>query len=713
MNKKQMLAGAAALLISANSYAQQPLQPVKGLKWDASIGLRLRQHADAAANPTATRANNATDDTVEAIIECTDSKAVVQAIHDMGGEAEEFSAKVVTAQLSLEHIAALAALDEVVSISQARQHSLTLTEARQKTGVDKIHTGEGLETPFTGKGVIVGIIDQGFEFRHVAFLDADENPRARVYWNHQRSTGRPTTAIPSGGDGLSDGHATHVTNIAAGSRISENNLYGMAPDAELIMITSTFTDNNVMQEAKYVRDFAREEGKPWVVNMSFGSQLGPHDGSRLYDQTMSELVEPGGFIVTAMGNEGNMNLHTSYTFVEEGEKKYILFSPSSKNLVWADLWGMAADGQKHLNVTPVVYKNRAISYEDDTFWASVGSLTAEIDSRNQKEHYGFCIYTDRLVSYAGTGAQFALEITGEVDQTFHLWVNPQMGSITTPTIGGTNYLKGNNDYCVSEGSSTIPNAVAVGAYTSAGSWTNTAGTSYQFNGNTTVDAICTFSSKGPMVNDLVPRPTICAPGNAIKSAVSSYSENFSTTSTDLVSVVTRGSVLKKNYYYGVKQGTSMATPAVSGILALWLQANPTLTREQLEEILKTTAVRDRYTGTSEWNKNSGYGKINAYTGLVAALKLANSSGINETLNSEAPVTLLKGSDAWRILFNNNESYADIALYTTDGSLVGSRHLTNVRRGDEQEIQLNGYTPGIYIIRINTTAGSLTRKVVVK
>lgn len=44
--------------------------------------------------------------------------------------------------------------------------------ARQTTGADNVQNGDGLDTPYTGKGVIIGVIDQGFEFRHIAFLDS-------------------------------------------------------------------------------------------------------------------------------------------------------------------------------------------------------------------------------------------------------------------------------------------------------------------------------------------------------------------------------------------------------------------------------------------------------------------------------------------------------------------------------------------------------------
>ena len=182
----------------------------------------------------------------------------------------------------------------------------------------------------------------------------------------------------------------------------------------------------------------------------------------------------------------------------------------------------------------------------------------------------------------------------------------------------------------------------------------------------------------------------------------------------MVACVERTSMLKTTkYYYGVMMGTSMSTPAVTGIIACWLQAHPELTREEIEEVFKKTAIRDNYTGNDEWNATWGYGKIDAYAGIKEVLNIANGTGINAMLNSEAPVTLSKGIDTWRILFNNDESYANITLHTTDGMQVYNQSIDNPRRGQEEVLNLNNFTPGIYLVNIKTTAGNLTRKVIVR
>ena len=80
------------------------------------------------------------------------------------------------------------------------------------------------------------------------------------------------------------GHATHVANIAAGSKVSGSDYYGFATDADLILISSDFANSSVLKQAKAIKNYAEKNGQPWVLNMSFGAEIGPHDGSTEFDR---------------------------------------------------------------------------------------------------------------------------------------------------------------------------------------------------------------------------------------------------------------------------------------------------------------------------------------------------------------------------------------------------------------------------------------------
>ena len=718
MKKHLLLIGLAAAALATPAAAQGPLKIDTARKWDGNVALLLSGRQPAA--PMKAAGKSTAPQGVALIVSCTDSRTVAAAIEADGYAATAIGDGLVTTNVPASYVPTLAELPEVTYVNYPRTHAPLLTEARADCSVDAIHQGRGLETPFTGKGVLVGIIDQGFEYRHAAFLDAEGNSRVKQLWNRSSygsgvpSAGQtlPTDIIPEGGDGMdSGGHATHVTNIAAGSVVDGVDYYGMAPDADIYMIPSTFSDAEVVEDVQAIKEYAESKGQPWVVNMSFGSQIGPHDGTTVLDQGVSALTGPGGFVVAAMGNEGDQQLHVTHTFESDGEDVYILIdaNEATDGYVYFDLWGQDANGRQNLQVEPFCYRGSRISYPTDAQWRTIGQITTEISPYNRKEHYSFWINTTGLTAIAGTGTgtpQFGVKVTGNAGSTIHGWCNPGYGEISAGLSPLYNFLRGDNEYCVGEGASTVPTAVSVAAYTTSNTIRSLDGNTYRYDG--AVGALAPFSSIGPFLGSEL-KPTVAAPGHVIKSAVSSYTPSFNASSYDLVASVRNG---LRTYYYGAKSGTSMATPAVTGIIALWLEAYPELTRSELQEVLRTTSRHDISTGTEEWNARWGYGKIDAYDGLRAVLRLAESSGLHDQLNSEAPVSLSKGGDAWKILFNTDESFADVSLYTTSGACVSRRHLDQPRRGDEVSVGLSGLTPGVYVLNIATTKSSTTRKVVV-
>lgn len=46
-----------------------------------------------------------------------------------------------------------------------------LDNARVDTRVDSVHNGYSLPMPYNGDGVVMGIVDVGFDFKHPAFFD--------------------------------------------------------------------------------------------------------------------------------------------------------------------------------------------------------------------------------------------------------------------------------------------------------------------------------------------------------------------------------------------------------------------------------------------------------------------------------------------------------------------------------------------------------------
>ena len=705
MKKKLLLAGALVSLMGTTAQAQTTANP----KWDAIAESLIQKQQKAIVGTKST-----TKPEVKGfVISCTEAATVAEAIQREGYEATIINDQVVTASFPVNYLHKLAEMEEVTFINGSRQFKSFMNSTREVLGIDKIHQGTDLETPFTGKGVIVGVIDQGFEYNHIAFQNADKKTRVLAVWDHYNKK-KPTENISSSAtsDGIpgAGGHATHVTNIAAGSKVKGNNFYGIAYDADIIMVPSQFTDDKVLEEAKYISDFAKKEGKPFVINMSFGSQIGPHDGSSAYCKAMSDLSQPGGILVAAMGNEGEMKIHGHHKFTEANEKVYLIMKPDADNPYGnVDLWEQTADNQKHLTVKPIVFtkSNKKKDYKNTAFWNSCSNSSSSIDPQNKKEHFYYEINYNNAYEIDGNRTYFGLEVTGNPGDEIHAWINPSWGEFYT--VMGNEYVKGDDEYCVGEGAAAIPYAIAVASFNgNNGSFTSANdGNQYGWGGNSrTKGAISDFSSRGPSLGT-EQKPLVAAPGSNVHSAVCRYGSDFDKTSNDIVGIVKEGF---NKYYYSSMCGTSMASPAMAGTVALWLQANPELTYQQIKEILQETSIRDRY---SKDKNEAGYGKLNAYEGLKMALKMAENTGIYDQLNSEAPVSIQRESDAFRILFNNDESYANITLYNASGVAVKQVQLTDVRRGEENVISAAGLPAGVYVININTTASHVSKKMLVK
>ncbi len=144
------------------------------------------------------------------------------------------------------------------------------------------------------------------------------------------------------------------------------------------------------------------------------------------------------------------------------------------------------------------------------------------------------------------------------------------------------------------------------------------------------DTVASYSSRGPRrdngdgnpLNEL--KPDISAPGtNIIQSegCVTSGGCNNNIPGQDA----------SDNTYTGRGSGTSYATPAISGIVALMLEANPQMDPLTVREVLRQTAERKGGATLPDvdpyWNKDFGWGMVDARAAVELSLQL-NASNIN-------------------------------------------------------------------------------------
>ena len=160
------------------------------------------------------------------------------------------------------------------------------------------------------------------------------------------------------------------------------------------------------------------------------------------------------------------------------------------------------------------------------------------------------------------------------------------------------------------------------------------------------DTIASYSSRGQRrdngdgnpLNELIPE--ISAPGTNIIQAEGCFTSggcnNF------------LGDDASDNSYSGRGSGTSYATPSISGVAALVIEANANLTPLQVKEVLKQTAERLGEPSAPDvdpyWNRDFGYGYVDAHAAVTLALFLA-ASGQSESVVTSLQNHLLSVIDA--------------------------------------------------------------------
>ena len=671
------------------------------------------------------------------------STDVVEMLQQAGQHATRISATTVTARVAPVWLARLAEDQRVVQLTASKRLRPFLAKARAATGVDRVHQKDNLYTPFTGKGVIVGVIDQSFEFKHMGFMGEDGKSRAKMIWDRSKdyekdlqSTAAPILDVDASKQthdtyDTGSGHGTHVTNIAVGSKHGNNPYYGVAPNADIIMIPSAFAQDEIIEDVQKIKEYAEKQQQPWVVNMSLGSVIGPHDGSTDYDQAMDKMARgKGGIITAAMGNEGDQLLHASSAF-QPGETKHLFVDyfkdqdGTEDDLTYIDLWGIDTNATEQFTITPILALTQNGNDDEDAepqvtkrnanFWKKYldeGQILTGIDPNNKREYHYVAVKINKLLADIGKKYDdviFGLEITAKktntTPATLHGWIYadaPNSAEFTELATNSTlESIKPDNLYIVGEGAASIPSAIAVGSFTTH---VPKGAKSDEKEGTRS-----TFSSNGPWLNANYTKPAVLAPGSYIMSALNQYAPDFDQ---DEASYSSKWN--NKTYRYGYQEGTSMATPFVAGSIALWLEANPQLSYTDVLEIIKATSTKHEDMAGKEWTPTYGYGLINVYEGLKLALKKAGKNpltAIERVSGSAAPATFHTTATQWQVLFNNPERFATIEVTSLDGRNLYRQQLSSIAQGDEVNIDTDRFTPGVYVLQVSTSGAKIAQKMV--
>lgn len=462
----------------------------------------------------------------------------------------------------------------VISLKAAQPvlPALRETVLSMRVSQDLLPTGA---MPAGGKGVVIGIVDFGGDFVHPNFRDEQGNTRLLALWN-QGDTKRASDRVPYGrvydraqiNAALAtpdpyaalrylpgrESHGTHVMDIAAGNGAGTA-IPGVATQADIVFVEVSASDipwdgpeaakyafGDSVQLAEAVRFIFETAGdRPCVINLSLGTNGGPHDGSSIVEQTIDRMTRerPGRAVVIAASNSQEDGIHTD-GLVPVDESKDVEWHvhgwAGGESEIWYDSPAeleatlVGPDGTAVMTLAPGT--NQALEVD--------GNIAVFGSSRLREPNSGSHVIAIWLAPGLEGGTwTVRLRSTNRQAVSYHAWVermDPAQGYFLNPTFTHT------------LGSiSTGRESVVVGSYDA-----HVAGF-----------PLSPFSSCGP-TRDGRNKPEISAPGHQVYAACSRETD----------------ALVRKS-------GTSMAAPAVSGLIALLFaeasRKGQSLTIDQIRE----------------------------------------------------------------------------------------------------------------------------------
>ena len=199
------------------------------------------------------------------------------------------------------------------------------------------------------------------------------------------------------------------------------------------------------------------------------------------------------------------------------------------------------------------------------------------------------------------------------------------------------------------------------------------------------------SSVGPTLTGGV-KPDVCAPGVNIVSACNNYTNESTDMAIAAWYIGMLGTQDGDDYYVTLAQtGTSMSAPAVTGTIALWMQAKPELTVADVKDVIAHSS-RQPDNELTYPNNQYGYGEIDAYRGLCYILGI---DGIQEVSKDQPQQALfrLDGRQLTVSFSNGYQGTATIRIFSTDGRQL----LTTT----DTTVNLNSLPAGVYAVQLTT------------
>lgn len=519
---------------------------------------------------------------------------------EVGASAQILNENFAALRIAPNNIERLTQYTEIEYVESDKVYAYTIAESMKAACITQVQVSPTYQ--LTGKGVLLGIVDSGISYWHPDFRNEDGTTRIAYLWD-QSIAGNPPLGFEEGteytkeqiNEALSKptrmeqlsvvpsqdtiGHGTHVAGIAGGNgRGSRGKYVGAAPEAEFIIVKLGKGGNvplvrsiEIMTGIKYVIEKAQEMGRPIAVNLSLGMNEGSHDGATLMELYLNDMSQRWkNNIVVGSGNEGNARIHAQGT-LEMGQVEEILLQiGESKKSYNFSVWQSSIDTFNYEIIAPNGMRTPRLSYPQGARQYLVSGTKIYTSFSGPSPLNGAIEFGVYLTGQGGRdlpSGVWTIRIYGVdiVEGNYNLW-------------GQTSEIAGQGTFILNE----VPETTVTTPGTSRGVITVGA---YNHISN----QLAVFSGRGFARNNIFVKPDLVAPG------------------VNIVSASNTGG-------YKTLSGTSMATPHVTGGVALLMQwgiveaRNIFLYAENLKAFLLKGAIRD-ITGVIYPDVRWGYGKL--------------------------------------------------------------------------------------------------------
>ncbi|MBE6051973.1 MAG: peptidase S8 [Clostridium sp.] len=527
--------------------------------------------------------NTSNEGSIEVVVLYGEKVSSVKSyVEEIGGKLEDLGYGFGIVEIDINLLGELAKSKDIQYIELPKSLYLTDYISNKAACVDRATT----EYNVRGEGIVIGFIDSGIDYTHPAFINEDGTTRIEYIYdlslggavydkskiNEALKANDPSAIVPSY-DIIE--HGTHVAGIAcAGGNINPR-YYGVAPKSSIMMVKcargSFALSNQIMRGLKFLIDKSYELNMPLVVNISLSTNDGAHDGNSLLEQYISTIATLERItIVIAAGNEGDAAHHIGGELKNVNVIKFNVAEDETAVII--NLYKSVLPEVSLQLITPNGVSTGEIIVSE--------GLKEGVISRNKYQIYNtgakpfdvtgeieISLITNENYILSGEWS-IVLKVTNQYEGIYDMWL---------PVLEGLNQKTKfldpirNNTLGIP---ATVERVISVGSY------------------NPLLKSISSFSGRGRINLYSESKPDVVAPGEGITSAI-------------------------PNKSFDRKTGTSMATPHVTGIVALMMEwgilkgNDPFLYGDRLKYYLIQGARKER-NDVMYPDPSWGYGEICAY-----------------------------------------------------------------------------------------------------